>query len=246
LLDRMEKLDVEAAMFPDNWDAECRRIYERRGIRPLLPRALRGPVTLATSIYGAEKFVYLVLDDPGLAARFRDVMLKVLLEYFTICRRRSDPAQVRPGFSILDDNCALMTPEMYALFGQPIVQAIYDRFAPAAGDGRYQHSDSDMGHLLPLLAATGMNRVNFGPNVRFASIRKAMPKAVVFGTLAPFTFMRNDEAAIEREVRRDLEEARATRGLVVATAGSVNNGTRLTSLRKVMQTIVQYGRFDAP
>jgi len=245
LLDRMEKLNIEAAMFPDDWDIQCKRIYEEHGIRPAPMRTLRGPVTLATSIYGAENFLYLILDDPARAERFRDVMLKVLLDYFTFSRKRSDPAQVIPGFSFQDDNCALLTPEMYALFGQPILQAMYDRFAPLPEDTRHQHSDSDMEHLLPLLAETGMNRVNFGPNVRFKSIRRAMPDAVVLGTLSPLTFMRNDEAQIEREVRRDIEESLATRGLVLATAGSVNNGTRLTSFRKVMETIVRYGRFES-
>jgi len=243
LLDRVEKLDIEAAMFPGNWDAACKRIYEQHGIRPTLPRSLRGPVTLATSIYGTENFVYLLLDDAPLAKRFRDVMLKVLLEYYSICERRTDPSLVRPGFVFLDDNSALMTPEMYSIFGQPILKAMYERFAPGPKDLRYQHSDSDMGHLMPLLNETGMNRVNFGPNVRIADIRRTIPRAIVEGTMAPFTFMRNDLAGIEREVRRDLDESTETRGLVIATAGSVNNGTRLTSLRRVMEIIAQFGRF---
>lgn len=244
LLDRVEKLDIEAAMFPANWETECKRIYEQHGIRPVLSRGGRGPVTLATSIYGTENLIYLILDDPGLAVRFRDVILKVWMKYSAICEKHSDPARIPKGYSFLDDNCALLSPAMYELFGLPIVQGLYDRFAPTPEHTRFQHSDSDMGHLLPLLATTGMNRVNFGPNVRFAAIRKAMPKATVCGTLAPFTFMRNDEAGIEREVRRDIDESRETRGLVLQTAGSVNNGTRLTSLRKVMQTIVEYGRFE--
>ncbi|MCC6579584.1 MAG: hypothetical protein IT440_04025 [Phycisphaeraceae bacterium] len=242
LLDRMDKLDIEAAMFPDNWERECKRLKDQFGLTPGLWKGLRGPVTLATSIYGTENLLYLILDEPKLATRFRDTLLRVILKYFTICDQRSDPAKVGPGFAFLDDNCALCTPEMYAFFGQPILQAVYDRFAPGPDDARYQHSDSDMEHLLPLLAATGMNRVNFGPNVRFKSIRKAMPKAIVEGTVAPFTMMRNEEDNIVREIRRDLDEARDTLGLVVATAGSVNDGTKLSSLRLAMETIWKYGR----
>ena len=62
------------------------------------------------------------------------------------------------------------------------------------------------------------------------------------GTLAPFTFMRNDEDAIIAEVRRDMDEARPTRGLVIETAGSVNDGSLLSSMRTVMWTIQFYGR----
>jgi uroporphyrinogen decarboxylase len=100
-----------------------------------------------------------------------------------------------------------------------------------------------MGHLLAPLASTGLNGANFGPNIRFAAIRAAMPRAVVHGTLAPFTLMRNREDAIVAEVRRDLEEAAATRGLVVTTAGSVNDGTRLTSVRAVMHAIQRYNPY---
>ena len=94
-----------------------------------------------------------------------------------------------------------------------------------------------------MLARANLNAVNFGPNVRFAQIRRHMPKAVVFGTLAPYTFMRNDEAAIIAEVRRDMDAARPTRGLVIDTAGSVNDGSLLSSLRTVMWTIENYGTF---
>ena len=253
LLDRIERLDLYEAIFPPGWEAACRQRYERTGRRPVIGRHLRGPVTLAMSIYGVENLIYLILDDPPLARRFRDVLLHTILEYFRITGEvaatvvppepGADSGDEPGGFSFADDNCALLTRPMYESFGQPILEAVFERFAPRPQHRRFQHSDSDMGHLLEPLAATGLNAVNFGPNVRFRDIRSAMPGAVVYGTLAPFTFMSNDRAAIMAEVRRDLDEARATRGLVVATAGSINNGTRLTSLRAVMHTIQHHGRY---
>ena len=242
LLDRVERLDVEAEMFPPNWEAECRRLFDQHGLRPLLKLDLRGPVTLATSVFGVENLVYLIMDAPSLAWRFREVIKQVALEYYRVCRRVSDPERMTPGFSFRDDNCQMLTPEMYEQFGLPIVQAIFAEFAPQSNDWRYQHSDSDMRHLLATLARANLNAVNFGPKVRFAQIRRHLPRAVVHGTLAPFTFMRNDEEAIIAEVRRDMEEARVTRGLVIETAGSINDGSLLTSMRTVMWTIQTYGR----
>lgn len=241
LLDRVEQLDVATEMFPSNWESECRRIYEQHGLRPFLKLDLRGPVTLATSVYGVENLIYLLVDAPELALRFRDVIIKVALDYYRQCRRVSDPRLMAPGFSFRDDNCQMLTAPMYEQFGLPILQAIFAEFAPGPNDRRYQHSDSEMGHLLGVLARANLNAVNFGPNVRFKQIRQHMPQAVVFGTLAPYTFMRNDEEAIIAEVRRDLDEARLTRGLVVDTAGSVNDGSLLSSLRTVMWTIETYG-----
>lgn len=246
LLDGMDAMTgsrLAEAIFPADWDAECRRMERQFGLRLGHAFDLRGPVTLATSIYGPENLIFLILDDASLASRFRDTIARVVIEYHRLCAAAADPAKVRPGFSFRDDNCALLNGDMYAFFGQPIVEAVFTEFAPGPDDWRYQHSDSDMGHLLPLLAATGLNRVNFGPTLSVRQIRDAMPRAVIEGQLAPFTFMGNDEQAIIAQVRRDIDQARETRGLVVATAGSVNNGTKLTSYRAVMHAIQTYGRY---
>ena len=238
VLDRVEKLDLRSAMLPEDWDDQARRYRETCGRGPVLGHWQRGPVTLATSIYGEENLIFLIHDEPQLAGRFRDVLRRVILDYFSIADQVSDPAGVEPGFGLADDNCALMTPDMYGFFGLPIVAAVFARFAPGPKDQRYQHSDSDMGHLLPVLAPLNFTGVNFGPKVRFGAIRAAMPHTIVH-----FTLMRNQEDAIIAEVRRDLDEARATRGLVVDSAGSVNNGTKLTSVRAVMHAIQRYGRY---
>jgi uroporphyrinogen decarboxylase len=242
LLDRVEQLDLEAEMFPPDWEPACRRIYERHGLRPFLKLDLRGPVTLATSVYGAENLIYLLSDATQLALRFRDVIKRTVIEYCGVCRRVSDPLRRTPGFNFRDDNCQMLTSDMYEQFGLPILQAVFAEFAPGLNDRRYQHSDSDMGHLLDSLSRSGVNVVNFGPKVRFERIRRHLPRAVVHGTLAPFTFMRNDEAAIVAEVHRDIDEARPSLGLVIDTAGSINDGSLLSSMRIVMWTIQSYGR----
>lgn len=54
----------------------------------------------------------------------------------------------------------------------------------------------------------------------------------------------NDKAErIVLEFLRDFDMARERRGLVFATAGSINNGTRLSSMRLVMAAIQRYGRY---
>ncbi len=199
----------------------------------------RGPVTFATSIYGTENLLYLILDNPALAARFRDTILRAMLELV----RLTNPHP--RGFWFADDNCALLTPAMYEFFGFPILRAIFDRCAPNSGDCRYQHSDSAMGHLLPILARLNFTRVNFGPMLTVAEIRRHMPTTVIDGQLAPFTFSRNDEEKIVAEFLRDVEQGREQRGLVFTTAGSINNGSRLTGMRLIMAAIQRYGRYHS-
>jgi uroporphyrinogen decarboxylase len=245
-LDRVDALDVRSAMLPENWDEEKERMgREHPDVAPPQFRSFRGPVTLAATLYDPEKLIWLILENEALAERYRDTILRVALEMADVLDREAgdEPGTVHTGFWFADDLCCLLTPDMYRFFGYPILKALFERYAPDPSQhARFQHSDSAMGHLLPLLGELELTAVNFGPTVRFAEIREHLPRAVVQGTLSPITFMNNDEEAIIAEVRRDFEEARETRGLLVATAGSINNGSRLTSMRAVMHAIQTYGR----
>ncbi len=243
LLDRVERRDLRGFLFPDNWEAEARRIHERYGRRPRLGGSIRGPVTAAMSIYGVENLIFLILDTPELAARFRDLLAEKIIEMTRLLYEASGTPD-RRGFSFLDDNSAMLNPEMYAFFGQPILRRVFETFAPGLEDRRYQHSDSAMGHLMPLLNEVGLNGANFGPNIRAADIRRALPRCVIEGQLAPWTFARGTDEQVAAEVRRDIQEAGAGGGLVIATAGSINPGSRLSGLRAIMSTIQQYGRYQ--
>lgn len=245
LLDKIEKMDLRSFILPDNWESEKKRIYEKYGKEPPLWRWVRGPVTLATSIYGVENLIYLIIDEPDLALRFSQTISDVIFVYGTIMDEEAGykPGEAPPGFGFADDNCYLLTPEMYEFFAYPILKRIFDYWSPNPGDRRYQHSDSDMKHLLPVLAKLNLTGCNFGPTVLVEDIRKYMPNTRIDGCISPLTFMRNDEEAIIAEVKRDCEMAKGTRGLNLTTAGSINNGTLLTSMRAVMYAIQTYGRY---
>ncbi len=242
-LDYVDTMDFETFILPHNWESEKRRLANDYGKKPGLMRSIRGPVTLATSIMGVENFIFLVLDEPELAKRFSDTITRVLFKYMDLYEREAGEKTV--GFSFFDDDCALMTPEMYTLFGYPILKAVFERTSPGINDVRYQHSDSDMKHLLPILAKLNLTGCNFGPTLTVREIREQMPNTRIEGQLAPFTFMRNDEEAIIAEVKRDCEMAKEkdARGLSLSTAGSINNGSLLTSMRAVMYAIQKYGQY---
>lgn len=244
LLDRVEACDIRSFMLPDTWEEAKARLLPQ-GIKPSLYRGQRGPVTFATSVYGVENLIALILTNPELATRFSRAIYRTMLEMARVLDEEAGytPETAPRGFGFADDNCYLMTPDMYQLFGYPVLEALFARYAPDPHDKRYQHSDSAMSHLLPLLGALGLNRVNFGPTVMVDAIREYLPKAVIDGVLAPFTYSRNEHVNIVLEFLRDFELARAERGLVFATAGSINNGTKLTSMRLVMAAIQRYGRY---
>ncbi len=245
LLDRVDGRNIREFILPENWQAEKERLMAL-GITPRPYRGQRGPVTFAMSVYGIEELIFLLVDNPGLAERFRGAILRTMLEIARVLDEEAGfTAETAPrGFWLCDDNCCMLNREMYEFFGYPILKGLFEHFSPGPCDARYQHSDSPMGHLLPLLGGLGMTGVNFGPTLGVGEIRQHCPKAVIEGQLAPFTFSRNEEELVVLEFLRDFDAAFEERGLVFATAGSINNGSRLTGMRLIMSAIQHYGRYD--
>lgn len=247
LLDRVDKRleNLRDFLLPSNWDTEKEKLM-KIGIKPPLYRGQRGPVTFAMSLYGVENLIFLILDNPKLAERLRDTILKAMLGMVQLFDEEAGyTKETAPrGFSFADDNCAMLNAEMYEFFGYPIVKGIWDYCSPEPKDSRYQHSDSDMAHILPVLGKCNLTGVNFGPKVMISEIRKYMPNAVIYGVLAPFTYSRNEEVNMVAEFLRDYEMACEKRGWVFDTAGSINNGSRLTGMRLLMSAIQEFGRYD--
>ncbi|MEA4964349.1 MAG: uroporphyrinogen decarboxylase family protein [Oscillospiraceae bacterium] len=255
MLDNLEKNtlpNLRDFILPANWDTEKKRIFEETGRKPdawWYGRRVRGPVTLAMSIYGVEKMIFLLVDEPDLAHRFMDDIGDVLMGYIKIFEQEAGIENIRENqypYRFNDDNCCMLNDELYEEFAFPVLKRIFDYASPkGSGLGRYQHSDSAMAHLLPVLSKLDFTAVNFGPTVLLDQIRKYMPNTRVDGCLSPMTLMRNDEEAIISEVRRDCEMAKSlnTKGLLIYTAGSVNYGTKLTSIRAAMYAVQKYGRY---
>lgn len=247
MLDRVDSMDVRSFILPENWESEKKRIYEKYGKRPSMFERVRGPVTLATSIYPIENLVYLFYDEPELAKRFFQTITRVILEYIKIFIYEAGYTleNFPRGFRFYDDNCYLMTPDMYEEFGFPVLKEVFDFTSPNSGDNRFLHADSPMGHLLPILGKLNLTGCNLGPTLTVSEIRSHMPKTRIDGQLAPFTFMSNDLDKIIEETRRDCRMAQEGnfRGLNFRTAGSINNGSLLTSMRAVMHVIQTEGRY---
>jgi len=247
LLDDIGKMDLRSFILPANWESEKKRIFEMYGKKPSTFGGIRGPVTLATSIFGIENLIYLLYDEPNLAKRFNDTICNVVLQYINIFIIEAGYTKQNfpHGFSFSDDDSNLLTPELYESFGYPVLKEVFNFTSPNVGDARYQHSDSAMGHLLPILSRLNLTGCNFGPTLTVSQIRKHMPNTRIDGQIAPFTFMNNDEDIIISEAKRDCLMAKENdlRGLNLTTAGSINNGSLLTSMRAVMSAIQNYGRY---
>jgi len=247
LLDRVDKLDLKDFIYPSNWEQEKKRIQDKYTIKPSVLGGVRGPVTLAMSIYGEENLIFLYFDAKELFERFSHTIKNVIIKMKEISHEEAGYTKNNAphGFGFADDNCSLLNGEMYEIFGYPVLRDVFNKFSPNEGDNRFQHSDSEMEHLLSILSKVNLTGCNFGPTLKVDTIRKHMPNTRIDGQLAPFTFMNNNEEKIIAEIKRDCELIKntGTRGLNISTAGSINNGSLLTSLRAVMYAIEKYGQY---
>jgi len=241
-LDEIDKLDLRDFILPPEWEAECKKLYEQHGIKPGPIHIVRGPVTLACSIIGVQNLILLLYDEPDLGKRFSDTMTDVIIKTAEIMDEEAGAEKF--GFVFCDDNCCMLNDELYEFFGYPVLDKVFKRFSPQPHHTRYQHSDSAMEHLLPILGKLDLNGVNFGPTVTVEKIRPHLPNARIDGCISPMTFMQNDIDKIIAEAKRDCEAAKIHgKGVNLTTAGSINYGSSLEGMRAVMHTICEYGRY---
>lgn len=212
------------------------------GSKPRRVIGSRGPATIATSVMGTMELFYWLEDEPVLLARFFDVLADVLIRYQRIL---AEAGGYEPcGYSWADDNCALFSPELYQQYCYPMMERVFAAFAPHPSDWRYLHADSDMEHLLPILATLDLKGVNLGPRIPAETIRRALPRTEIFGQVAPFTLRNRGREAIIAEVRRDFAAVGGDGGLTVCTAGSVAAGTSLEAIRTFMWAVQEFCRYD--
>ena len=237
-LDEVEKMDLRAFILPKNWEEEKKRVYEKYGVKPSPVHHIRGPVTLACSLMGTTEFLYFLSDEPELAARWANDIADVTIKIAEIMDEEAGRSgKETHGFSFADDNCCLLSPKMYELFGYPVLKKVFDRFSPDPEDGRYQHSDSAMEHIVPILGRLDLNGVNFGPTVMAPYIRQYLPHARIDGCIAPFSFMHNNVEELTEQTLRDIKAGFEVGGVNISTAGSINNGSLLSSMRLIMEII---------
>ena len=242
-LDEVDKMNLREFILPANWEKRCKYLYEEFGVKPERLHSVRGPVTLACSILGVEGLVFLLIEEPDLAKRFSDAIAKTIIGISEIMDTEAGAETF--GFEFYDDNCCMLNAELYEFFAYPILKKVFARFSPEPEHERYQHSDSAMGHLLPVLGRLNFTGVNFGPTVTIDIIRKHMPKARIDGCISPSVFMKENNEKLIAEVKRDCEMAKQFGGGVnISTAGSINYGSTLANMRTVMWAICEYGRYN--
>lgn len=243
IIDRAIKLDMKTQAFPENWTQQKENYEKRMGKKlELGGKGSRGPATMATSILGTTNTCMFMMDEPEIMNAFFSVLASKLIEYQKVLMEDTNQ-KIIEGYSLTDDNCYLFPPKQYLEFCAPVLDNLFKEFAPLPEHKRFQHSDSDMGHLMGILKDLGINGVNLGPNIQPLDIRRAMPHTVISGQIPPFLLRNGTHKEIIDTVRRDIDAVGGDGGLIECPAGSVTGGTSLENLKVYMWAVDKYGRY---
>jgi uroporphyrinogen decarboxylase len=241
ILDLVAATDLEEWSLPHEYLTEWEERRQSGKRLPKLGTGSRGPATILTAVLGAERAVFWMIDHPDLMRRFRDLLAEKMVAFNTVLRVFS--GNESPGWWITDDNCCLLSPDLYREFCSPVLHTVLEALAPGEAR-RHQHSDSAMGHLLDQQYELGIRSVNYGPEVDVALIREKMPDARINGHLPPFLLRNGEPSEIENRIVKDFEKAGASGGLNVTTAGSLAAGTGVGRMRWFMKVVQERCRYD--
>jgi uroporphyrinogen decarboxylase len=243
-IDWAYKVDVKASAIPEGWRQDKARFEAATGVELCLAGyGNTGPATMACNLLGTTNVCLFMMDAPDVMREFFAVLVERYVEYYKVVSLENLGHIPREGFAINDDNCFLFPPVQYEALCAPFLARLFAEFAPEPHHRRRQHSDSAMGHLMPILSDLGVNEVNLGPTIHPLEIRKAMPRAVIHGQLPPFTLRNGTAQEIIDTVRRDIDCVGGDGGLVESPAGVVPIGTPLENIRTYMWAVQEYGRY---
>ncbi len=242
LIRRMENADVTKLGITPRWLEWREQLHEEYGVRVAMGSAFHGPATMSAMLCGTTRFLYLLHDYPDLMKELYRCIQEVGMRFMKQMRRITGlPMR---GVAIYDDDSALLSPALFAEFEYPIFEAWYREFCPDAGAYRFLHSDGNMTHLLGYLNQLGINQVNLGPAMDIAYIRQMMPRTVIYGHIPPFLVRNGTPQEIVARVKEDFRKVGHDGGVVVDTAGSLNDHTPFENLRALMYAVENFCRFD--
>lgn len=242
LIRRMDGADLTRRGIMPRWLDWRQRILDGWGVNIALGSSFHGPATLSAMLCGTTRFIYLMQDEPALMKELYRCIEDTGIRFMREMRQLTGLSM--RGLAIYDDDSALLSPRLFAEFEYPVFDRWYREFSPDAGDYRFLHSDGNMTHLLGFLNDLKIGHVNLGPASDIAYIREKMPRTVIHGHIPPLLLRNGTPEEIIARVREDFRKVGHDGGVVVDTAGSINDHTPLENLRALMYAVERYCRFD--
>lgn len=182
--------------------------------------ASRGPLTVASFIYGLTDLLLGIKIDPAPMKKLLEITTETVISWL---KAQLAAAPTAEGILLLDDIPGLMSLDDYSEFAHPYLEAILGEFS---GKLKIYHNDSNTTHILPKLSQLDIDIFNFGKEVPLQeAIKHTYGKMTLLGNISPLEVLKEGSPEdVRREAQIILEQC-PKEYFIFSAGGGVSPGT---------------------
>jgi len=193
------------------------------GDEVLVVGCVLGPMTLVTQLVGMETALYLAIDDPDGFEKLLDFATRVIIRF--------GAAQIEAGahLPLLFDpsaSMAVIPASFFREFELPRLTRIIKAFQSAGALAGWLHIAGPITPVLPLLAQTGANVINFDYCVDPDEVLRMKSRLCFNGNIKSLDFEIAEDEEIFDEALRLKKLFSARRGFVLSSGCEIPPGSR--------------------
>lgn len=198
--------------------------------------AARGPLALATHLYGVTEFLTEIKIQPEASHKMLDLCTE------TVVRWLSAQAENLPdveGILVLDDIPGLLSPTDYEEFAHPYLKRIFDAFP---GMLKVHHNDAYIQPFADRIADLGVDILNFSHEFDMEDAYKRLgDRVTLMGNVPPLGVLaRGNPDDVAQWANRCLD---ATNGRIILSAGGgTSGGTTSENIDALVEAVKAWER----
>ena len=168
------------------------------GENTLVVGCVIGPLTVAMQLIGAEKALFMSVDEPERFLSFMDYSTELIINYGI--------AQIKAGAHLPvvfepSGSPAVVPPQFFREFVLPRLKKIFAAFKKAGAAANWLHIAGPVNRILPYYPEAGVDIANFDYCVTPDDVRRLLPETCVNGNVKPLDFVDSspEEIAVQAE-----------------------------------------------
>ncbi|HXE95329.1 MAG TPA: uroporphyrinogen decarboxylase family protein [Dongiaceae bacterium] len=191
------------------------RILRREvGDEVLVVGCVLGPMTLAMQLLGAEKTLFLAIDNPDLFARVLDFAVEIEISFGL--------AQIEAGAHlpmVFDPSAspAVIPPQFFREFELPRLKRLFSVFKSAGAAASWLHIAGPADAIFPYYPEAGVEIANFDYCVDPLRASRILPRTCLDGNIKPISFVDDAPEDIAAESSRVLRLFKGRNGLILSS-----------------------------
>ena len=241
-LDRLGMPDpLTAGRFPQFLDALA-GLVEALGDEVPIGLTLGGPVSTASNLRGAERFMRDIARDPEFAHRLLEYALAITVPFVR------EVARLPVGFTIVDpvSSGSLIGPAVYRDFAFPYQQRLIAAIIEASGRAPVLHVCGNTRRNWHLMADTGAGALSLDNVVDLAEAKEAVGDRITLtGNIRPTeTMFLGSPPVVDENVKECLRKAwDSPKGFVLAMGCGLPIATPPENIHALVGAARRYGRY---